>query len=312
MQIEGQVLFGINNIYSVLVKSKIFQCRIKGKVLAVDEPLYNAIASGDFVKIEVCDNAFDEEFPQGQIISKLPPKTTFVRLNKKLNRPQIIASNFDIVVCVTSPISPPFRPRFVDRVAVSVPVESDFLVVLNKSDQGITKEDNLRFCHYKKLGYKTHICSAQNGSGIKELAKILNGKVALFVGQSGVGKSSLINALRSDVRQKTAEVSAKFNKGRHTTNFAILFPDAALPLIDSPGIREIDVYGIKSTDLYHYFPDLNCYQGKCRFDKCTHTNEPNCAVIEAVEKGLIDSDRYKSYLNLLNDIIYNESKNDYR
>lgn len=310
---RGQILQGINRIYSVLAEDKqIYQCRIKGKVLEWEERHYNPLACGDFVTIETIAEEADELSQKAMILEREERKNAFVRLNSKSKTPQIIAANFDQVVCVASPASPPFRPRFIDRVAVSVPPKSGFLIVLNKMDQLMSDEDLKRFLHYRDLGYEFHICSAKTGKGIKELTKKLENKISVFVGQSGVGKSSLLNILRSDIHQKVGEISDKFNRGKHTTNFAVYFPHQKIPLIDTPGIREIDIYGIEPEDLYHYFPDLNHYQGQCRFAKCLHQGEPGCAVLEAVEKGAIHEDRYRSYLNLLGDLIFQRDRHDYR
>lgn len=301
MEIEGQVLYGINNIYTVLGSdSKHYECRIKGKVLSLEDRAYNALAVGDYVTISVSEDKLERG--EAMIIKKHNRKNAFVRSSKKGELPQIVGANFDIVVCVTSPVSPPFRPRFIDRVAVSLPPNTPFLIVLNKIDQGISKEDLERFYYYKELGYMVASCSTLTGEGVETVKEILKNKISLFVGQSGVGKSSLINRLRSDIKQRVGDISTKYNKGRHTTNYAIYFPHDQFPLIDTPGVRELDIYGIKAGDLYHYFPDLQKYQGQCKFSKCYHTSEPGCKVLEALEAGEILEDRYISYLNIFYDL----------
>lgn len=310
MEINGTVLQGINRIYRVLSDSSVvFECRIKGKVLDQVEVHYNPLSAGDRV-------VFTEDLNntgKGMILRRVERKNAFVRYNHKRNAPQIIAANFDLVVCVTSPQSPPFRPRFIDRVAVSVPDNAQLLIVMNKMDQGINAEDEARLDYYEKMGYLVVRCSAETGEGIDTLLAQLKDNHSVFVGQSGVGKSTLLNRIRPDISQKIGELSEKYNRGRHTTNFSVLFPSSDYPVLtDTPGIREIDVYGIEPEDLYHYYRDLDHYQGQCSFNKCLHQNEPDCAVIAALEKGEINEDRYISYLNLLQDLLIRRKKDEYR
>ncbi len=310
MSCKGRILFGINRIYTVEREDKeLFECRIKGKVLAQEEKSYNPLAPGDIVSFEL-----DAHHPgKGMILEKEDRTNAFSRYNTKRKTPQILAANFDCIVCVASPVSPPFRPRFIDRVAVSVPVGTPVVIVLNKADQGIYPEDEARFAHYKKLGYQLFTCSATTGRGVKRLAKYLKGKTAVFVGQSGVGKSSLINVLRPDLEQRVGEVCEKHNRGRHTTNFAALFPeDNGLEIVDTPGVRELEVYGIEPEDLGHYFPDFQEYLKHCKFSRCLHQNEPDCAIKNAVEKGNILVDRYTSYTGILQDLIERRNFNEHR
>ena len=307
---KGRVLLGINRIYTVLTDDKKqYECRIKGKVLNDDKQRYNPLAAGDYVLFEPDLHQDDK----GMIISRVQRDNSFIRFNRKRNSPQIIAANFDLVVCVASAKSPPFRPRFVDRVIASTPDNAKIIIVLNKSDQEIDSLTKERMENYKSLGYQTHLCSAKNGDGVDELIDILKDKESVFLGQSGVGKSTLLNLVRPDINQKTADVSIKHNRGRHTTCFAVMFPSISLPIVtDTPGIREIDVYGIEPEDLYHYFREMNKLQGECSFNKCLHINEPGCAVIKAVKEGDINADRYLSYSNLLNDIIKRRDIDEYR
>lgn len=302
-ELKGIVKTGINNIYSVETEDKIYECRIKGKVLKTDRKYYNPIAAGDNVLFE------EGEEQSGQITEIIDRKNTLVRWNKKRNAPQIIASNFDIIVCVCSPVSPPFRPRFVDRVLVSAPANSKVIIVLNKVDQGFDEFVEDRLADYQDMDYEVLLTSAETGEGIDELYNIIKDKRSVFTGQSGVGKSSLLNKLRPDLDLKVGELSEKYNRGRHTTTYSILSDKKdGIEVIDTPGIREIEVYGIQPEDLQFYFKDFKNYINECKFSGCTHTHEPGCAIKEAAIEDKIHPDRYESYLRIFESLKEIEGK----
>ena len=308
---KGRILSGINNIYSVETEDKKYLCRIKGKILKHDVKFYNPIAAGDFVEF-IPDEHSDR---QGTITSLSERKNIVTRWNRKRMLPQILAANIDILVSITSPKHPPFRPRFTDRVFINCNYDVEKILIVNKNDQKINKTMEERLDVYRETGIKTVFCSASKGDGTEEIKDLLKGKISAFIGQSGVGKSTLINILYPDADQKTGHISSKYNRGRHTTNFSMLLPDHKNGggIIDTPGIREIFIEKIKPYELSFRFPDFAPFMDKCAFSGCTHINEPDCAVLDAVKNNLIHKDRYKSYLNLFYELtseeVYGKSYN---
>ena len=329
----AEVLHGINTIYCVRVGDIQLQCRIKGKVLAGtwsvktrrermnEVPLpeemegtprqarrrgtprrenYNPIAPGDLVTV-IPDPLNRKE---GLIVEVLERKTSLVRWNKKGRAPQVLAANADLAVCVTSPSSPPFRPRFIDRLIVAAEAgKTEPIIVANKSDLLSPPEMSERLEFYRRIGYRVHSCSAVTGQGIEELCRILTGATSVFVGQSGVGKSSLLNAISPDLGLKVGEVSQKHDRGSHTTNFSsLLIMGNRLRVIDTPGVRELELADILPEEVSFHFRDFLPHSERCEFQPCLHAGEPGCAVREAVEKGEIHPDRYESYLRIVHEL----------
>ena len=298
--ITGTVLKGINNIFSVRTDLGIIECRIKGKILRGDQKEYNPLAPGDRVTLET-DGM---EQTKGRILDRMERDSVFYRWNKKRNAPQYIAANIDTVVCIASPLRPAFRPRFLDRVSViSAMQELPLIIVLNKSDQGIPPEVAERMDVYTSIGIDTVMCSAKTGTNIDNVIRKIRGMTAVFIGQSGVGKSSLLNILSPGYRQRTGKVSEKHNRGIHTTCYSVLIPCLhEIDVIDTPGIREIEVQGIPPEELDHYFPEFLPFIGSCDFQPCSHLHEPGCAVREKVDDGSIHQDRYESYARIFSSL----------
>lgn len=217
---------------------------------------------------------------------------------------QLIASNIDNVFIVSSVKRPSFNNRFVDRLIVAG--ESSKLkahLIINKIDLDIDEEIKHFEKMYLKLGYNVFLTSVTAKEGIGRIRKELEGNSNLFFGQSGVGKSSLLNELCSELNFKVGEISNSTNKGKHTTVTSVMNKIGNNTyIIDTPGIREYDPYGIKQEDLGHYFSEIRAISDLCKFNTCTHKHEPGCAVIEAVEKNSIYKERYESYLNILGTI----------
>ncbi len=295
--VTGEVLLGINGIYTVQAGGVRLQCRIKGKKLKEAQRSYNPIAPGDLV--EVAPDALSPK--EAMICALLPRRTRLVRWNKKGRAPQVIAANAELAICVCSPGSPPFRPRFIDRLIVAA--ESGGMtpvVLLNKCDLPVSPEIRERLDHYARMDYAILSCSASRGDGLGELAAVLAGRTSVMVGQSGVGKSSLLNALSPGIAQRVGEVSQKHDRGSHTTNFsALLSLENGGRVIDTPGVRELELADILPEEVGFHFRDFSPFSGSCSFQPCLHADEPGCAVMTAVESGLIHYDRYESYLRIL-------------
>ncbi len=305
---RGLVRYGINNIYTVQTEAGTFECRIKGKKLKSGKNEYNPICSGDFVEIEIDHN----HTGRGMITNRFDRQNSFARWNRKRGNIQTIAANIDLLVCILSPESPEFRPRFADRVLVNAEDSFPVLIVMNKSDQTITEEIERRLANWNAIGYDVIKTSAAKGQGIERLREYISGKTAAFVGQSGVGKSSLLNAVEPGLNLRVGEVSEKFNKGTHTTCYAVLESWKGGTVIDTPGIKEIDPVGIEPEILSHFMIDFRPFIHDCAHSVCLHRDEPECAVKNAVRDGIILEERYESYLRMLSDLEHRVQANKYR
>ncbi len=296
----GEVLYGINSIYTVRAAETTLLCRIKGKKLKETQRSYNPIAPGDLV--EVTRDALSSN--EGMICDLMARRTRLVRWNKKGRAPQILAANADLAVCVTSPSAPPFRPRFIDRLIVAAETGGILpVVVMNKRDLHCGEEISERLAHYHRMGYQVLSCSARTGEGVSALAETLSGRTAVFVGQSGVGKSSLLNVLAPGIDLRVGELSQKHDRGNHTTNFSVLLPIGnGLRIIDTPGIRELELAEVLPEEVGFHFRDFAPYMQSCSYQPCLHDDEPLCAVAAAVERGDIHHDRYESYLRILQEL----------
>jgi len=295
--VTGTVHWGVNNIFTVKPDDgPLVECRIKGKVLKDVEDAYNPLSPGDRVEIDL-----DPGHPgKAMILSRVKRKNAYSRWNKKRNQPQTLAANLDLLVLVTSPDSPPFRPRFLDRALIMARREElTTLILVNKCDQKLSEDVEDRLATYQDLDWDVHLCSVVTGEGIEELKEHLAGLTSALVGQSGVGKSSLLNVLHEGSRQRIGEISAKYNRGSHTTNFSLFLPfEGEGGIIDTPGVRELEVFGVDAAQLAFLYPDFAPYLGQCAFSICTHLQEPGCAVLQALEAGDIHPDRWDNYQKL--------------
>lgn len=301
---EGKIAFGANNIFTVLSEGDSFLCRIKGKVLREDEITYNPLAPGDEVEFAVDAHTEGE----GKILSRKARRNALVRWNRKKQARQTIAANIDLLVCVGSVGNPPFRPRFIDRVLIGA-VDMDSLIVINKSDLAIPSDVMQRLANYRDIGYRSLLCSALEGSGLEELEREVLGRTCVYFGQSGVGKSSLINRLYPGLHMEVGSISRKYDRGRHTTKNSILVEHERGTVIDTPGIRHIDLIPEEPEGLDSLFPDFVNFTEHCAFQPCSHLHEPGCAVKEAVQQGKIHPDRYESYVRIYREL--EEKKNTY-
>lgn len=311
---KALVLSGTNNLFTCECEDNtIRQCSIKGKVIKTDKKFYNPLAPGDFVQIEVDPIATEK----GQITELTSRTNTFARWNIKGNAPQLLASNLDNLILVTTPDEPPFRPRFIDRELIQADIAGiEPIIVCNKCDvEGAQDPDFLeRTQIWEDLGYKVLKVSAHTGEGLEKLVELIKGKTVALVGQSGVGKSSLVNALDSTVIQRTGELSEKYGRGQHTTTKGVLMhlvfdtkltkgESVTANVIDTPGIRRFILHEIDWQDTALYFPEMKPLIGQCKFGaSCSHLHEPGCKILEAVYAGVIAEDRYESWKRITNEI----------
>ena len=291
--LTGRVAFGANNIFTVVVDGKSYICRLKGKILRQDERAYNPLAPGDVVEFETDLHTTGE----GLIHHRKPRNNSLVRWNRKRRAPQTVAANLDVLVVVTSAKNPPFRPRFIDRVLIAAD-EIPVVIALNKVDLKYDSSIKERMQIYKDMDYEVIETSVKTGEGIEQLNDRISAGLSAFFGQSGVGKSSLLNILFPGVDVEVGEISRKYDRGRHVTKNARLYEYEENYFIDTPGIRQIEL-GIEDRNILdHYFRDFVPFIDKCEFQPCTHLHEPGCAVQAAVESNLIHPDRYESYARI--------------
>lgn len=298
--LQGQVHRSAGSVYNVEVDGVVMRCRIKGKTLQVEERVHAPIAVGDFV--EVARDPYDET--EGWILHRLERVTQIDRWSRKHRAIQVLAANVDLVACVSAPRSPPFRPRFIDRLIVAAEHAGvDCLIIVNKVDLGIPDRVAERITDFQRMGYRVINCSAATGVGIEEARAALGQKLTLVCGQSGVGKSSLLNAWDPRFGLRTGAISRKFDRGVHTTVRAELLElSDGGRLIDSPGIRELELCSIGARDIRHHFRDFQRWLLRCEYSACLCDGEPGCAVRAAVDSHQIHPDRYVSYLRLLHEV----------
>jgi ribosome biogenesis GTPase len=297
---QGLVIKSTGSWYNVHgVDGNNYDCRIKGKFRIQGIQTTNPIAVGDIVEFEMEPNS------DKGVIFKLQERKNYI-IRKSINlskQAQIIAANMDQAFLVVTLASPRTSLGFIDRFlataeAYSIPA----VLIFNKLDlfhkEGLAILDEYKSI-YENLDYPCYSVSALAGTNIPTIEGLLKDKTTLFSGHSGVGKSSLINALLPDRSIKTGEISEASDKGQHTTTFAEMH---TLPfggyLIDTPGIRELGIFDIRPEELGHYFREMRAMMNECRFNNCRHVNEPGCAVIKAVENGDIEISRYESYLSI--------------
>lgn len=299
---KGRVIKSTGSWYLVRTEDTIVSARLKGKFKQDELKLTNPIAVGDWVALD------REPGQETAVIHDILPRDNYVirKSTRKQHFSHIIASNLDQAILVITMKKPRTSFGFIDRFLVATESYGiPTLLVVNKMDQlsGEEEKEWLQDIHdiYTPLGYKVLELSALKDSNLAEtFIPFVEGKSSLISGHSGVGKSTLLNAVIPDARQDTKEVSDSSAKGVHTTTFAELF---LLPgsgdLIDTPGIKEFGILDVEDEELSHFFPEMRVYLGQCKYNNCTHVNEPGCVVLKKLEEGYIHPYRYQSYLNIL-------------
>lgn len=283
------------------VEGSVVECKIKGNFRLKGIRSTNPVAVGDHVEIEL--NSQNTAF----ITAIGDRKNYIIRKSQNLSKQShIIAANVDQAFLVVTVERPQTSTTFIDRFlataeAYSVPV----VLVFNKTDlldDSLMRYQRMMTDLYETVGYKCVALSAETGEGIDELMEMLRDRITLLSGHSGVGKSTMINRLLPGVNLRTAEISDAHNTGMHTTTFSEMLP---LPgggyIIDTPGIKGFGTFDMEPEELTSYFKEIFRFSKDCRFSNCTHTHEPGCAVLKAVEDHYIAASRYQSYLSMLED-----------
>ena len=295
---KGLVVKNTGSWYTVLTDDgQLIESKIKGNFRLKGIRSTNPVAVGDRVELEAAFiTAIDDR------------RNYIIRKSQNLSKQShIIAANVDQAFLVVTVNYPQTSTTFIDRFLASAEAYSVPVVLLfNKTD--LLDEEELHYQQmmirlYETIGYECYAISAETGAGLDKLKPLLAGKITLLSGNSGVGKSTLINQLVPGVNLRTAEISDAHNTGQHTTTFSEMIPLPPLPsyLIDTPGIKGFGTFDIEPEELTSYFKEIFHFSKDCRFSNCTHTHEPGCAVLKALEDHYIAPSRYQSYLSMMND-----------
>ena len=295
---HGLVIKNTGSWYTVLTDDgQLLQCKVKGNFRLKGIRSTNPVAVGDRVTVDGEGWITDIDDRRNYIIRKS------INLSKQSH---IIAANVDQALLVVTVNYPQTSTTFIDRFLASaeayrVPV----ILVFNKTDLLTADEahyQQMLITLYQTVGYECRVISAETGEGVDELKTLLPGKITLLSGNSGVGKSTLINRLVPGVNLRTAEISDAHNTGQHTTTFSEMIRlEGGGWVVDTPGIKGFGTFDMEPEELTSYFKEIFRFSQDCRFSNCTHTHEPGCAVLKALEDHYISQSRYQSYLSMLND-----------
>lgn len=287
------------------VEGGLIPCKVKGNFRLKGIRTTNPVAVGDIVTYEVNNEGF-------AFITQIQERRNYI-IRKSINlskQAHILATNLDLVLLVVTVSHPQTSTTFIDRfLATAEAYNVPAILVINKIDLHDAEQqqyaDDLAYL-YRSIGYPVFPISVKTGQGIDKLLHELSGKVTLLSGNSGVGKSSLLNYLIPDVNTRTAELSDVHDQGMHTTTFSEMYrlsniDDCSSFLIDTPGIKGFGTIEFEKESVGHYFKEIFRISSDCRFGNCTHTHEPGCAVLSALDEHLIAQSRYDSYLSILQD-----------
>lgn len=295
---SGVVVRATGSWYEVLTEGERLQCRIRGKLRLKGVRSTNPVVVGDRVM-----GITDEQ--GNHLIVDIEPRRNYVirRASNLSKESHIIAANIDRALLMVTLRQPETALEFVDRFLVTceaykIPV----VLLLSKSDLQDPEALAAFRAIYEPIGYRVLEVSTATGEGVEQVRELLIGATTLLSGNSGVGKSTLVQAIDPTLDIRTGEISDSHHKGRHTTTFSTIYPLVEGGyVIDTPGIKGFGLIDIEEEELWHYFPEMMHYGQECRFYNCTHTHEPGCAVIAALEEGAIAEQRYESYLKMMDD-----------
>lgn len=295
---RGTVLRAQSGFFWVQTDSGVLECRLRGR-LKKERQATDIAVIGDEVEVVQVNPQ------QGAIEAIFPRRTKLARRaagSRGIGKEDVLVANVDQVLLVFACAVPEFHPRMLDRYLVITEFSAlDAVIVANKVDLVGEARARALFAPYERIGYGVIYTSAKADLGIEELRKCLAGRISVVTGKSGVGKSSLLNAVQPHLGLATGEVSTAINKGRHITTVAELIPlhtPCGGYVADTPGIREIGLWQIPKDELDWCFHEFRPFLNQCDFNNCTHDHEPGCAVRDAVEQNLISPDRYESYIIL--------------
>ena len=272
-----------------------FRCAVRRVLKNMSTDQRHVVAAGDIVSFR----------PQGTdqgIIEAIQPRRGVLSRTSK-GRKHVLVANIDQIIIVASAAEPSLKPHLIDRFLVTAEhAQLEALICINKIDLADATELQPLIGVYAQMGYRVMVTSAARGWNIEALRTLVVGCQSVVTGQSGVGKSSLLNAIQSGLGLRVNSVSQDNNKGKHTTTTAELIPiDGGGTIIDTPGIRQLELWDVSAAEISGYFRDLRPYVNHCRFPDCTHIHEVGCAVRDAVADGRIDPRRYDSYVHLIED-----------
>lgn len=299
---QGTVIKSSGSVYGVrAIDGSVIDCRVKGNFRLKGIRSTNPVAVGDNVVFDMREDG------TAYIVDILERKNYIVRKASNLSKQShILAANLDLCFLIVTISHPVTATTFIDRFLASaeayrVPV----VIVFNKTDlynDAEKKELEYLTALYESIGYRCLHTSAAENKGIEALKEIMQGKTSLFAGNSGVGKSSLVNAISPEIAAKVGEISKTHDTGMHTTTYTEMFefmPDSYI--VDTPGVKGFGTFDMEVEEISHYFVEFFELSKDCRYGNCTHTHEPGCAVLEALERGEIAPSRYQSYLSMLDD-----------
>ena len=298
--ISGRILeIKSNYQYTIEADNKTFTATLSGRLKQFAFHSKSIVAVGDYVELDIV-----AEPPRIENI--LPRKNTLTRyLGSNFQRPTILAANIDQVIVTSSWRKPMIKPGLIDRYLCLAALDNiDAIIIINKVDLCEDREKlEETVSYYKNVGYTLLYTSALTGEGLDELYELLKNRDSVFSGQSGTGKSSIINRLEPSLNLPTAEVSDYNEKGKHTTTSTILIPwSFGGHLLDTPGIKTVHLAKDTKSQIPRIFPGFATLAPLCYFNDCTHTHEEHCAVLSALEEGKIPTNRYLSYVSLLNSL----------